>query len=133
MLLHPDRTLDGAEKEKRKRLMVEVNLAYQRGDEDMIRAILREWNASPENVQGDGPGAELVRIIRTIAQVEKRLKTISTEMDHLRQGELFKLKQQVADANANARELLKELSEQVDRQIAQAQEELKRASGKEMC
>jgi hypothetical protein len=70
VLLHPDRTLDPVEREKRHRLMAEVNEAYQLGDEERIRAILREWHASPESVQGDGPGAELVRVIRTIAQVE---------------------------------------------------------------
>ena len=75
LLLHPDRTLIVEEKVKRHRLMAEVNAAYARGDEEAIRAILRDWHASPENVQGDGPGAELIRIIRTIAQVEKRLKT----------------------------------------------------------
>src|SRR5262249_61253837 len=94
-LLHPDRTLDGEEKEKRRRLMAEVNDAYQRGDEERIRAILRDWHASPESVQGDGPGAELVRIIRKIAQVEKRLKAIAAEMELLRQGELCKQRQQV--------------------------------------
>src|SRR5262249_4454017 len=70
-LLHPDLTLDGDEKVKRNRLMAEINDAYKRGDEERIRAILREWQASPESVQGDGPGAELIRVIRKIAQVEK--------------------------------------------------------------
>src|SRR5437660_11228457 len=93
MLLHPDRTLDPDEKEKRHRLMSEVNEAYARGDEERIRAILREWHSLPESVQGDGPGAELVRLIRTIAQVEKRLKAISAEVDRHRQSELYKLKE----------------------------------------
>src|SRR5205807_1733339 len=108
-LLHPDLTLDGQEKAKRHRLMADLNEAYARGDEARIQAILREWQASPESVQGDGPGAELVRVIRKIAQVEKRLKAISAEMDQLRQGELFKLKQQVEEAHANGRNLLQEL------------------------
>lgn len=126
MLLHPDRTLDGMEKEKRRRLMAEVNDAYQRGDDERIRAILREWHASPESVEGDGPGVELVRIIRMIAQLERRLKTIAAEMEQLCQGELFKLKQQVEEAQASGRDLLKDLTEQLDGQIGQAREELKR-------
>ena len=97
MLLHPDRTLDGEEQKKRHRLMGEINEAFARGDEERIRAILRDWHASPDNVQGDGP-AMLVRIIRTISQVEKRLKTLSAEIEQLRQGELFKLRQQVEEA-----------------------------------
>jgi peptidoglycan hydrolase CwlO-like protein len=127
-LLHPDLTLDGDEKAKRHRLMAEVNAAYARGDEAKIRAILRDWHASPESVQGDGPGAELVRVIRKIAQVEKRLKAIAAELDRLRHGELFKLKQQVEDARANGRDLLKELGERLDREIARAREELNRVT-----
>ncbi len=106
--------------------MAEINAAYARGDEERIRTILREWHASPESVPGDGPGAELVRVIRKIAQVEKRLKSIAGQMDQHRQGELFKLKQEVEDAQVNGRDLLKDLSEQLDRQIDQAQDELER-------
>jgi len=126
-LLHPDLTLDGDEMKRRHRAMAEVNDAYKRGDEERIRAILREWHASPENVQGDGPGAELVRVIRKIAQVEKRLKTIGAEMEQHRQRELFKLKQQVEEAHASGRDLLRDLGEQLDGKITQARQELKRA------
>jgi len=128
LLLHPDRTLDGEEKERRHHLMTEVNAAYARGDEERIRAILRDWHASPESVQGDGPVAELIRVIRTIAQVEKRLKAISTELDQTRQGELFKLKQAVEEARSAGRDMLKDLAEQLDRDIAQARDELKRTT-----
>jgi hypothetical protein len=86
-LLHPDLTLDPEEKKKRHDLMAEINDAYARGDEERIRAILREWHTAPESVHGDGPGAELVRIIRKIAQVEKRLTIIATELDRAREGE----------------------------------------------
>lgn len=127
-LLHPDLTLDGEERKKRHILMAEINEAYKRGDEERIRAILREWHASPESVQGDGPGAELIRVIRKIAQVERRLKGIAAEIEQIRQGELFKLKQAVEEAQANGRDLLKELGEQVDKEIAQVNEELKSPS-----
>jgi DNA repair exonuclease SbcCD ATPase subunit len=126
-LLHPDLTLDPGEKEKRHHLMAEVNAAYQRGDEERIRTILNEWHASPDNVSGDGPGTELVRVIRKIAQVEKRLKTIADEMDQLRQGELFKLKQQVEEARGNGLDLLKQLAERLDRDIVKTQAEAKQA------
>jgi hypothetical protein len=108
--------------------MAELNAAYAQGDEERIRAILREWHASPENVRGDGPGAELIRIIRKIAQVEKRLKTISAELDQHRHAELSKLKRQVEEARAEGRELLKELADQIDERIALARFELKSVS-----
>lgn len=131
MLLHPDRTLDGGEKEKRRQLMAEANEAYRRGDEEWLRAILREWHTSPENVQGDGPGAELIRVIRMIAQVEKRLKAIAAEMEQLRQGELFKLKSQVEEARGNGRDILKDLCDRLDGEIARARDELERANNQE--
>src|ERR1019366_2008834 len=130
--LHPDRSLDPDDQKIRHRLMAEINEAYARGDEEKIRSILRDWHASAENVQGDGPGAELVRIIRKIAQVEKRLNNIAAEIDQRREGELFKLKQSVEEAQANGRDLLKDLGEQLDAQIAEAKEELKRTMSKGM-
>jgi hypothetical protein len=129
-LLHPDKTLDGTEKERRHHVMIDLNDAYRRGDEAQIRTILQDWHTSPESVEGDGPGAELVRVIRTIAQVEKRLTAIAAELEQLRQGELLKLKQAVEDARAKGRDLLKELAERLDKEIAQAREELTRATSK---
>jgi hypothetical protein len=129
-LLHPDLTLDGDEKAKRHLLMAELNDAYQRGDEDRIRAILRDWHASPDNVPGDGPGAELVRAIRKIAQAEKRLQAIAAELDQLRQGQLFQLKLQVEETHANGRDLLQDLATQLDREIAQARQELQHETNK---
>jgi hypothetical protein len=127
-LLHPDRTLDPAEKEIRHHFMAELNETYAKRDEDRIRAILHEWESSPDSVKGDGPGAELIRIIRTIAQVERRLKTIASEMEQRRAGELFKLWQAVEEARGNGRNLLKDLGESLDGEIAEMKNELKRES-----
>jgi hypothetical protein len=128
--LHPDRTLDPDEQKRRHHVMADINAAYARGDEERIRSILRDWQASPENVQGDGPGAELIRVIRKIAQVEKRLKAIAADLEQHRQGELFNLKQSVEEAQADGHDLLKDLGEQLDSQIVQAREELERATSK---
>lgn len=128
---HPDRTLDPDEQKRRHRLMTEINEAYARGDEERVRAILRDWHASPENVPGDGPGAELIRVIRKIAQVEKRLETIAAEVDQHRQGELFKLSHSVHQAQANGRDLLAEMVQRLDSQIGRAREELVRATEKD--
>jgi hypothetical protein len=127
-LLHPDLTLDGDEMKRRHRVMAELNDAHRRGDENRIRAILREWHASPENVQGDGPGAELVRVIRKIAQVEKRLAAIAAEIADIRKRELYKLNVQVEEARAKGRDLLQELAEKIDKEILEAKQELKKAS-----
>jgi hypothetical protein len=49
-------------------------------------------------------------------------------MEQLREGELFKLKQQVEEAQANGRDLLNELVGQLEKQIVHAREELERAT-----
>jgi hypothetical protein len=122
--------LDGEEKRKRHDVMTEVNAAYARGDEEKIRAILRDWHAVPESVPGNGPGAELVRVIRKISQVERRLTAIAAELERLRQGELFKLKQQVEHEHANGRDLLKQLADRLDQQIHDASQQLKQTAGR---
>ncbi len=106
--------------------MAELNAAYAQGDDERIRAVLREWHASPENVQGDGAGAELIRIIRKIAQVEKRLVGIAAELGQHRQGELSKLKQQVEESSSEGRDKLKELAEQLDASISESRDDLRR-------
>jgi hypothetical protein len=123
-LLHPDLTLDPKQKEIRHRLMAQLNEAYAEGDEERIRQILRDWRASPENVEGDGLGAELVRVIRKIAQVQARLRAIATEMDQLRAGELSQLKFKIEEARSQGLDLLAELAAQLDHRIGEARERL---------
>ena len=71
--IHPDLATDEKERSRRQQLMTDANRAYEEGDEAKLRAILAEWESSPESVAGEGTAAELVRVIRKIAQVEKRL------------------------------------------------------------
>jgi len=122
--LHPDLTTDEKERTRRQRLMAEANRAYAEGDETRLQAILREWEESPESVTGEGPGAELVRAIRKIAQVEQRLRTIEAEMAQLKASELFQLEVKVEEAEAEGRDLLIAMAQQVDQQVAGAQKRL---------
>lgn len=119
-LLHPDLTLDPKQKEIRERLIAQVNQAYAEGDEERIRAILREWEASPDNVGGDGVGADLVRVIRQIAQVQARLQAIATEMDRLRGSELYQLKSEIEKAHTQGLDLLAEMAARLDQRIGEA-------------
>jgi len=122
--LHPDLTTDEKERARRQRLMAEANSAYADGDEARLQAILREWEESPESVAGEGPGAELVRVIRKIAQVEERFRTIEAEMAQLKASELFQLKAKAEEAEAEGRDLLAEMARHVDEQVAGAQKRL---------
>ncbi len=123
-LLHPDLTLDPKQKEIRHRLMAAVNEAYAGCDEERIRQILRDWQASPDSVEGEGFGAELVRVIRKISQVQARLRAIATAMDELRGSELWQLKSRIEEALAQGRDLLADLAVQLDQRIGEARETL---------
>jgi hypothetical protein len=122
--IHPDLATDEVERLHRQKLMAEANQAYADGDEARLQAILREWETSPESVKGEGTGAELIRVIRKIAQVEERLRVIEAEMKELQESDLYQLKTQVEEAEVEGRDLLAELAAQVRERVAQAKKRL---------
>lgn len=126
--IHPDLAEDDSERLKREELMAKANRAYQEGDSEKLRAILTEWEDSPESVKGKGAGAELVRLIRKIAQVEDRLRTIELEIVHLKKSDLYKLKNKVEKAEIQGRDLLSEMAEKVEKEISKAKEKLLRVT-----
>lgn len=122
--IHPDLATDEANRTRRQRLMAEANRAYEEGDEAKLRAILDEWESSPEAVEGEGAGADLVRVIRKIAQVEKRFSAIETEMAHLKASDLYQLKAKVDEAENQGQDLLANMAVQVEEQIGTARKRL---------
>jgi len=122
--IHPDLASDDRDRARRTQLMAEANRAYEEGDEARLQAILREWESSPEAVKGEGAGAELVRVIRKIAQVRRRLRDIQTEIARLKESDICKLKVKVDEAEAQGRDLLAEMVARLDWQIADARQEL---------
>lgn len=124
--IHPDLATDPLDRARREQFMADANRAYEQGDEARLRAILTEYEASPESVKGDGTAAELVRVIRKIAQVKKRLTKIDQELAELRNSELFVLKAKVDRATASGMDLLKEMAEDLDAEIAISRERLKK-------
>jgi len=127
--IHPDLATDESERKRRNELMAEANRAYEEGDEARLEAILRDWESSPESVKGEGPGAELVRVIRKIAQVEDRLKAIDAAIARLEESDLYTLSNQVNQAKVNGRDLLTEMAARVNQQVAEARGRLKSIAG----
>ena len=123
-LIHPDLTTDLQQKGVRQQLMVEANQAYEDGNIDRLREILRSWESRPEAVEGEGIGAELIRLIRKIAQCRERLRGIRQEIDRIEQTELYQLQVEVSSAKKKGRDLLMEMARDLDEQVSQAQIEL---------
>ena len=118
--IHPDLTADRQDRAKRQLLMAEANKAYELGDEARLAKILTEYEWSPEQVRGEGAGAELVRVIRSISQARGRLAEIEAELQELLRSDLHQLKTRVDEAQQGGRDVLKEMIDKVDDQIAQA-------------
>lgn len=124
LLCHPDRTTDPKEKERLHHIMAEINRAYSEGNEVALLKILEEWESSPDSVKGDGPGAELVRVIRKIAQIKRRLQEIKMEIGKVKQSELYQLKTKVEEIKKVGRDLLREMADQIEIQIIETKAKL---------
>jgi hypothetical protein len=128
--IHPDLTSDREDRAKRQLLMSEANEAYERGDEMQLAKILTEYEHSPEAVQGEGPGAELVRVIRRISQMRSRLAEMEAELQDLLRSDLFQLKSRLDEARGLGRDVLAEMVAKVDEQLEQAKQRLAKSGAR---
>jgi len=122
--IHPDLTSDRNDRTTRQQLMARANEAYERGDEATLTKILSEYESSPEAFQGEGAGAELVRVIRRISQVRGRLSEIEAESQALLRSDLYQLRLRVEEAAQHGRDMLTEMMAKTDEQIAEAKRRL---------
>jgi hypothetical protein len=127
--IHPDLTTDEKERVRRNEIMAEANRAYEEGDEAKLRAILEEWESSPDTVKGEGVGAELVRVIRKVHQVQNRLAEIENRITQLKHSELSQLKTRVEEATKQGRDLLKEMAARLESEITDAKKQLSQITG----
>jgi hypothetical protein len=108
--IHPDLATDEADKRRRQLFMASANRAYEEGDDSRLKAILEEYESSPETVVGEGVGAELVRVIRKISQVKRRLSEIADEIKLVEQQESMELKRRVDEGTGQGRDILAEMA-----------------------
>ncbi|MDP2661381.1 MAG: hypothetical protein Q8R28_11705 [Dehalococcoidia bacterium] len=95
--------------------MAEVNAAYAAGDEAKLTRLLAEWRQSPDKVEGEGVGAELVRVIRKIAQVQRRLGDIDIEVPEQNASDIYKLWAEAQAVKAErASDLIEEMAGHLD-------------------
>lgn len=118
--MHPDLATDPQERERRHQLMVEVNRAYEIGDEERLQAILRDWQSSPESIKDESIGAELIRLIRQIAQIEQRITAIEKKIAELQASELAELKARVERSENDGCDLLAEMAADLKEEIIRA-------------
>ncbi|MHB8524780.1 MAG: J domain-containing protein [Candidatus Acidiferrales bacterium] len=122
--IHPDLTTNEKDRARRQELMAEANEAYQQGDESRLAKILDTYESSPETVEGEGAGAELVRVIRKLSLMKNRLGEIEMESQRFFSSDLYLLKIQAEDAHEQGRDLLVEMADKVRKRIADCKERL---------
>jgi hypothetical protein len=125
--VHPDLAAGAAERERRNRVMVLANLAYERGDEEALRELLEEWELDPDRVPGDDPGAELTRLLRRISLTYRRLQVVETELGHLASSHMGTLFRDAQALHAQGQDLLTQMAVELDRLLDRTEAELRDA------
>lgn len=115
--IHPDLAEDAEEQKRRHDLMSQLNLAYDRLDEEGIRAVLVEWEAGNPEKEEVPLGTQLVRVIRKVTQVRKRIEKISRQYEEMEQSEMILLMNKLECSKANGGHLLQELAANVEEKI----------------
>ena len=101
--------------------MQEINAAYAAGDQDRLEELARQWDASPESVEGQGVGADLVRTIRQISLVNDRIEAVRAEIAEIRESEDCLM---LSEATAKGLAIyIADLEATLDTEIAQLSEE----------
>jgi hypothetical protein len=121
---HPDLVQCEQERRHRHHLMVEVNRAYETGAEDRLQELLEAGEASSESSISGSMSAEMILLLRRIAEAKQRLVEIKADLEEITGSEVYKLKLRVANAESLGVDLLAELVSQVDRQIRKARTRL---------
>ncbi|MEP6945097.1 MAG: hypothetical protein ABJA02_04210 [Acidobacteriota bacterium] len=122
--IHPDLAIDSQEKERRHVLMAELNLAYTSGDQQKLNKLVHDYRNSPEQVQGDTIGDELVRTIRQISQVKHRFAELKQERLDAEASEQFELHEKVDAERAEGRDMLAQMANRTRTYIVKAQRRL---------
>ena len=128
-MLHPDLAPTEEDRSRRHEWMAKVNEAYKRANEEALKRLVEDWEASPESVEGTGVASELVRVIRQIAQARQSIADICSRIDALKDTELYSLHERYREARDEDRNLLEEIAADLDVRIAEANAELASVEG----
>lgn len=118
-LMHPDRATTEPERLRRTALMAQVNLAYERGDQQAIEKLIKEYGQDPEAITGGDVASRIVKSIRRIAQLRRRMKEVEQGMDAMQQTEIYELKKTIEETEAMGGDPLGDLAKQLMQELSE--------------
>jgi hypothetical protein len=127
--IHPDLASSDHPGIDRHELMSRANRAYAQQDRRALQEILRNWQRSPGTVNGDGIAAELIRVIRQIAQERREIQACQTQVAELRGSYVCRFKLRVDSSLAQGTDLFAEMVAAADRNISRALQRLAALQG----
>ncbi|WIM06638.1 MAG: J domain-containing protein [Candidatus Nitricoxidivorans perseverans] len=120
--IHPDRARDEADRAWRTQLMSEANRAYRAGDEVALQEVVALWQEGREGAgrqrRDDASPAD---IATQVARLKRRIGEIEGELNRLFGSRLYELFTAANMARRAGRDLLQEMADKLDAQIAAAQ------------
>lgn len=116
--IHPDRAEDEIDRAWRTELMSEANRAYRSGDEMVLHEILGQWHAGRRLDQAREAAPR--GLAKQVARMQRRLSEIEADLNRLIASRLYELFAAANLAHQRGRDLLQEMADQLDAQIAAA-------------
>ncbi|MRR51089.1 MAG: J domain-containing protein [Rhodocyclaceae bacterium] len=125
--IHPDRARSESDRSWRTQLMTEANRAYREGNEAALQEVLTLWQEGPGKTADlahvDG-GAATSGLAMQVANMKRRLTQIQAELDRLFGSKLYELFVAARQAYRQGRDLLREMAQRLDADIAAARDKL---------
>ena len=128
--VHPDLGADEFDRLRRQELMALANEAYQTGNRQILIDLLSEWEQAPVSYGSEMEIAlELVRVIRQLSAVQQNIHAIIRQTEELKMTDIYTFKQRVDDALSDGVDLMAEMAETVDHDIARIRRRLSTLRG----
>jgi hypothetical protein len=119
--VHPDLSTDEHERAYRNSLMTRANEAYKNEDMEALEQILYEWeHRDEESFSKEAQPSPLDQWEQRISQMRRRIKEIEGKIAELKQSELYQLMIKVQQAELEGRDLLGDMTKDLQYQIRSA-------------
>ena len=127
MMMHPDRATTEPERLRRHGLMIKLNLAYERGDQQAIEKLVLEFIQDPvmqeiedpELIADQGVELRVLTTIRRTGQLRRRMDEIQEELQEKTQSDIYKLKITIERAELRGGDPLGDLAEQLLQELSE--------------